>query len=304
MFKKLKEKLADEVKANPRLQGTLDSVNQLAATTYSSLTKEGGSRDSLSNLSLSSQVSTPQNNGLSGSQSDLASLPSLPPTAPSASSGSGQFFSLGEDDEPVSLSAAGSPAKTPTPNNSGAMTSTPVPRGRRLSSSSQQDASLFPIWEDPDHENLPLFSDLESCAGSEAGWDDSGSAQLAAVSKEQLYSMLSKARARYHKYKGRYADLSRAYTDLQTENKKVKEVMQQTQDRALRRIGELREQAGLEQQAKAHLEEELRAEMEEKDHMIVTLNTKACMVGCTWHRTTRCPWLPTPGTWGRGRWPG
>ena len=33
-------------------------------------------------------------------------------------------------------------------------------------------------------------------------------------------------------------------------------------------------QAGLEQQAKAHLEEELRAEMEEKDHMIVTLNTK------------------------------
>ena len=56
MFKKLKEKLADEVKANPRLQGTLDSVNQLAATTYSSLTKEGGSRDSLSNLSLSSQV--------------------------------------------------------------------------------------------------------------------------------------------------------------------------------------------------------------------------------------------------------
>ena len=52
MFKKLKEKLADEVKANPRLQGTLDSVNQLAVQTYSNFTKEGsGSRDSLTSLS-------------------------------------------------------------------------------------------------------------------------------------------------------------------------------------------------------------------------------------------------------------
>ena len=37
-----------------------------------------------------------------------------------------------------------------------------------------------------------------------AGWDDGGSAQLSAVSKEQLYGMLAKMRARYHKYKGRY----------------------------------------------------------------------------------------------------
>ena len=104
--------------------------------------------------------------------------------------------------------------------------------------------------------------------------------------------MLSKMRARYHKYKGRYADLSRAYRDLEAENRKVKEVMQQTQDRALRRIGELREQvgvlkaseqdacmqAGLEKQAKAHLEEELRAELEEKEHIIVTLNTKVSLL--------------------------
>ena len=104
--------------------------------------------------------------------------------------------------------------------------------------------------------------------------------------------MLSKMRARYHKYKGRYADLSRSYRELEAENRKVKEVMQQTQDRALRRIGELREQvgtlkaseqdacmqAGLEKQAKAHLEEELRAELEEKEHIIVTLNTKVSLL--------------------------
>ena len=57
--------------------------------------------------------------------------------------------------------------------------------------------------------------------------------------------MLSKMRARYHKYKGRYADLSKSYRELEAENRKVKEVMQQTQDRALRRIGELREQVGV-----------------------------------------------------------
>jgi hypothetical protein len=36
----------------------------------------------------------------------------------------------------------------------------------------------------------------------------------------------------------------------------------------------LREQCTLEQQAKQHLEEELRAELEEKQHIIAALNTK------------------------------
>ena len=58
------------------------------------------------------------------------------------------------------------------------------------------------------------------------------------------------------------------------ENGKIKQVMQTTQDRALRRISELREQCNLEKQAKMHLEEELRAEIEEKQHVIHTLNTK------------------------------
>jgi hypothetical protein len=122
-------------------------------------------------------------------------------------------------------------------------------------------------------------------------------------------------RARYHKYKGRYADVIKAYTDLQNENAKVKNVMQQTQvqffsrlkcrihfgnnvknidevlarfmqvylsfnaypfsilfqDKALRRISELREQCQLEQNAKRHLEEELRSDMEEKEHIIKAL---------------------------------
>merc|ERR1711923_675851 len=100
---------------------------------------------------------------------------------------------------------------------------------------------------------------MESMAGSEAGWGDDSSAQLGAVSKEQLLNMLSKMRGRYHRYKGRYSDLAKAYRELEGENKKVKEVMQQTQD-------------------KAHLEEELRAELEEKQHIITTLNTKVVLL--------------------------
>jgi len=286
MFKKLKEKIADEVKTNPRLQGTLDSVNQLAAQTYSAFNKEGsGSRESLSSLSSQLSLATAVENTLSGdkqvengSSSDLLSFGSpATVTAASISSNSGQFFSLGEDDDPISLSSSNSPSKTPTPSTGLNMTSTPSGRGRR-SSSGSTDANLFPIYEDPLQDTMPLFSDLESMAGSEAGWGDDSSAQLGAVSKEQLMNMLSKMRGRYHKYKGRYTDLAKAYRELEGENKKVKEVMQQTQDRALRRISELKEQAGLEKQAKAHLEEELRAEIEEKQHIITTLNTKVTLL--------------------------
>ena len=123
MFKKLKDKLADEVKANPRLQGTLDSVNQLAVQTYSNFTKEGsGSRDSLT--SLSSQLSNVplESNGFGNggsSQSDLVSLSSPAAPATSVTSSSGQFFSLGEDDDPISLSNSNSPLKTPTPPSQG-----------------------------------------------------------------------------------------------------------------------------------------------------------------------------------------
>jgi hypothetical protein len=78
-----------------------------------------------------------------------------------------------------------------------------------------------------------LPSDLESTAGSE--WDDAGSssAQLSSISKEQLFQMLQKMRVRYHKYKGRYSDVAKAYTELSAENQKVKNVMQQTQVREL-----------------------------------------------------------------------
>ncbi|PSN43928.1 hypothetical protein C0J52_03778 [Blattella germanica] len=51
-------------------------------------------------------------------------------------------------------------------------------------------------------------------------------------------------------------------------------VLVESQDKALRRIAELKEQSLLERKAKAHLEDVLRNDLEEKDHLINTLYTK------------------------------
>lgn len=126
-----------------------------------------------------------------------------------------------------------------------------------------------------------MLHDLDSTAGSE--WEDDQSSQrLTSISKETLFQMLQKTRGRYHKYKGRYCDLVKAYQDLERENGKIKTVMQQTQDKALRRISELKEQCSLEQKAKRHLEEELRSDIEEKQHVIEALQTKVTLLksGC------------------------
>lgn len=55
-------------------------------------------------------------------------------------------------------------------------------------------------------------------------------------------------------------------------------ILTECQDKALRRMTELKEQCNLEKQAKAHLEEALRSDLEEKDHLIHTLNTKVCFL--------------------------
>ena len=123
MLKKLKEKLGEEVKANPRLQGTLDSVNKLAVQTFSNFTKDGLSSQG-SPTSFSPQLSNlpKESNGFGkgeSSQSDLVSLST--PTAPAfgVTSSSDQFFSLGEDDDPRSLSNTNSPLKNPRPTSEG-----------------------------------------------------------------------------------------------------------------------------------------------------------------------------------------
>ena len=51
----------------------------------------------------------------------------------------------------------------------------------------------------------------------------------------------------------------------------------------------MKEQSGLEQQAKRHLEEELRSDIEEKEHIIEALKTKVTLLKVSWSRS-----IPTP----------
>lgn len=118
---------------------------------------------------------------------------------------------------------------------------------------------------------LILQSDMDQSA-SEV--DDNISPQLDRVTKDQLYSAYRKVQTKYHKYRGRYTDLAAHYRELDRVKSRLESVLVETQDKVLRRITDLKEQCQLEQQAKAHLEEALRNDIEEKDHVINTLNTK------------------------------
>ena len=315
-FKDRLNEVSEEVKRDPRFLNSLASVNQLAQQTSALIKNEriDGSRESLNQApptpsfsqlqreeELTSEVLSVNGHKRSHSSDLRTAFSGLePPTEPrglvtSASSpslvnnhinmASNSFFSLTEEDDNVLDLNKSSPGKDSFSNvdliSNVPSSSSPLPRSRRLSSGSMttEAASLFPIYESPQL-TQPFLNDLDSTAGSE--WeDDTASAtsqRLTSISKEQLFQMLQKTRGRYHKYKGRYSDVVRAYQDLERENGKIKTVMQQTQDKALRRISELKEQCTLEQKAKRHLEEELRSDIEEKQHVIEALQTKVTLL--------------------------
>nr|XP_045582291.1 golgin subfamily A member 4-like isoform X1 [Procambarus clarkii] len=186
---------------------------------------------------------------------DLSDAESLAPADPGRGPGQGQGVA-GVTFDPTLIGAT-----------------SPAHRVRRDSSGScVSDASgLFPIYEVPGVSFSMPQSDLESSSE----WEDgSNTAVVDRLSKDTVYQAYLKMRQRYHKYKGRYSDLARAYKDKEKESEKLRDVLTKTQDKALRKVSELKEQCALEQQAKAHLEQELRSDLEEKDHKITALQTK------------------------------
>ncbi|XP_068082127.1 putative leucine-rich repeat-containing protein DDB_G0290503 [Anabrus simplex] len=180
-------------------------------------------------------------------------------------------FSIGEDCEDTPRS---SPAKEGFQAVDLQDVPSPLPSGRRsrqssISSVTSDASSLFPIYEMPAH-SFNLQSDLESASEM----DEGSSSQLAQVPKQELYHAYLKLQRRYQKYKGRSNDLLNYCRELDKDNRKLKNVLLECQEKSLRRISELKEQCALEQRAKAHLEEALRNDLEEKDHLIQTLHTK------------------------------
>merc|ERR1711962_913095 len=85
-------------------------------------------------------------------------------------------------------------------------------------------------------------SDLESSSE----WEDGSSGAVDRLSKDTVYQAYLKMRQRYHKYKGRYSDLARAYKEKERESEKLRDVLTKTQDKALRKIQLLQDGLGAE----------------------------------------------------------
>ncbi|KAF7269496.1 hypothetical protein GWI33_017491 [Rhynchophorus ferrugineus] len=219
MFKKLKEKITEEVKISPqRFQQLTQSVSE----------------------KLQGSNSTDDN-----------------------------FFSIGEDDANISS------ASTVDQGFSSVTLVSPSAEDkmRRSSVSSlASDISFLPRYESSNIYHLQ--SDLDVSASEIEDNVSQSSSNVGRVSKEQLYSAYKKSQMHYHKYRGRYTDLARHYKELEREISKMKSVLVDTQDKAIRRVTELKEQCVLEQKAKAHLESVLRDELDEKQMKIQSLQTK------------------------------
>ncbi|XP_043832279.1 golgin subfamily A member 4 isoform X2 [Dromiciops gliroides] len=114
-------------------------------------------------------------------------------------------------------------------------------------------------------------SDVESEAEEAVGSMDG-------LSKEQLCQRVRRMERSLNSYRGKYAELVTSYQTVQREKKKLQGLLSQSQDKALRRIGELREELQMDQQAKKHLQEEFDASLEEKDQYISVLQTQVSLL--------------------------
>ncbi|KAK0044523.1 golgin subfamily A member 4-like isoform X3, partial [Biomphalaria pfeifferi] len=139
-----------------------------------------------------------------------------------------------------------------------------VGRSRTSSISSMtSDSSFFPSVSFSHSYYMP--SDVESEM-------EETSVNLSSVSKEDLYAFVKRFERRAFKYKSKFMELAVAYKDMIQEREKLKSTMAQCQDRAFRRMSELREQIQLDQLAKRDLEDNYRLLLEEKDEYVKVLN--------------------------------
>ncbi|KAK0175704.1 hypothetical protein PV327_009433 [Microctonus hyperodae] len=228
MFKKFKDKLAEEMKQSPaRLQASMQQLAQVVP--------------GITNVS-TSELSTSNDN-----------------------------FSLCEGDDDTPRNTPDKYKLQAVDLTSYSSNSMGLSRTSSVNSVTSADTSgLFPIYEIPGS-TYHIQSDMDQSA-SEV--DEHINPQFDQVTKEQIYAAYRKVQTKYHKYRGRYTDLANHYREMERSKSKLESCLVETQDKALRRIADLKEQCQLEQQAKAHLEEALRNDIEEKDHIIDTLNTK------------------------------
>ncbi|XP_078396219.1 golgin subfamily A member 4 isoform X2 [Cetorhinus maximus] len=114
-------------------------------------------------------------------------------------------------------------------------------------------------------------SDIESEA-------EDSTVNFESLSKDPSSNQFRRMERSLSNYRLKYSELVTAYRTLQRDKEKMQVVLSQGQDKALRRIGELREELQMDQQAKKHLQDEFEAALEEKDQFIGVLQTQVALL--------------------------
>ncbi|GBN36065.1 Golgin subfamily A member 4 [Araneus ventricosus] len=238
MFKRLRERIAEEATKFPVGQLNTNTGKQSDAENK---TAGGNSTEDLITLSDSSSVVVPHT--------------------------SSQQFSIGEDED-GSVSEQSTPKKKSDSANG-------ATNEHSVYSSSSRD---HPAGTGSDlgfgQEYRPTKSSYIPQSDIESEREDPPTLNLEGISKDQLLSIIELLKARAYKYKNKYVEVVKNYKELREEKLKIENTLIEQQDKALRRMAELREQCQLEQKAKAHLEANLRLMLEEKDSRITVLETQ------------------------------
>nr|XP_049461887.1 myosin-2 heavy chain [Anopheles coluzzii] len=274
MFKKLKDKIAEEVKQSPQRFEQISKGLQAAVSSASSTTSEVSGSENFFSIT---EDDTPQNSPQRGTAATSTSTPVQPNSSNVANASSASSSILSS----TSLNNGISPSTPLTsPGSAGSASQQQQPRTRRLSNSSMASDVSFrlPVYDSPAIYHLETDVDI-SASETESVSGSANANQLDLVSKDKLFQAYKKALDRYQKYRERYTELARRYRELEKDNNKARSVLVETQDKALRRMSELREQCVLEQQAKAHLDSALRMEIDELQCVVKTLRSKLEMVG-------------------------
>ncbi|XP_049292919.1 golgin subfamily A member 4 [Anopheles funestus] len=273
MFRKLKDKIAEEVKQSPQRFEQISKGLQAAVSSASSTTSEVSGSENFFSIT---EDDTPQNSPQKGN----SSTPVQPNSNLANTSGSSSVPSNTSLNNGVSPSTTVTSPSSVTGNSSAGSTTQQQQRTRRLSNSSMASDVSFrlPVYDSPAIYHLETDVDI-SASETESVSGSANANQLDLVSKDKLFQAYKKALDRYQKYRERYTELARRYRELEKDNTKARAVLVETQDKALRRMSELREQCVLEQQAKAHLDSALRMEIDELQCVVKTLRSKLELVG-------------------------
>ncbi|XP_067121720.1 golgin subfamily A member 4-like isoform X5 [Centruroides vittatus] len=262
MFKSLRKKLAEEAEA-------LGLPSQVGETSVVSETPEKSGNQTREQYASFMNSGNKTNNEIASSNNvaaaeDLIDLNSS--TGNSILRAEKQQFSIIDEDD-SNASEPNSPRKTQEDSSAG-------------SEANYSSKPTILNIEQPEPKN-PFEREMKNSkqgyvpqSDIESEVEDHQALNLDGISKEQLIYALQKLRTRIHKYKSHYSEAVKAYRELHSEKEKLERTVTDSQDKALRRITELREQCQLEQQAKAHLELNLRMLLEEKDQKIHVLETK------------------------------